>query len=71
MHVSTNVLQPNGLSSDADRDEIVARVVRARRQPTPQDRKFTSGTMWIDRTGGEAWVLIGMNSGQAIWKKIT
>lgn len=71
MSITSSVLPANGLSSDFARDEIVQRVVRARRAPTSNDRKFPSGTNWVDKTGGEAYILIGITSGQAVWKQIT
>jgi hypothetical protein len=71
MNASTNVLSPSGLSSNVERDEIVVRVVRARRPPSPNDRKFTCGTLWVDKSGGEAYILIFVGNGQALWKKMT
>jgi len=71
MSVVTSVLPANGLSSDFQRDEIVQRVVRARRAPTVNDRKYPSETNWVDKVGAEAYVLIGIVSGDAVWKQIT
>lgn len=71
MSVVTSILPANGLSSDFERDEIVQRVVRARRAPTANDRKYPSGTNWVDKVGAEAYILIGISSGNAVWKQIT
>jgi len=71
MSVATGVLPANGLSSTANADEIVQRVVRARRAPTGNDRKYPVGTTWVDRVGEEGYLLVAIAANQAVWKQIT
>jgi len=71
MSATTPILSPSGLTSSIDTSEYVARVVKASRAPATTDRKFPSGTIWVDKVGQDAYVLIGIFSNSALWKAIS
>lgn len=71
MSAVTPLLPPNGLTSSTSSDEIVCRVIRAQRAPTTNDRKYTVGTIWVDKAGADAYILVGIAANSATWKVMT
>ena len=71
MSAVTPLLPPNGLTSSTSSDEIVCRCVRTLRAPTANDRKYPVGTLWIDKSGQDGYLLVSITNNAAVWKACT
>lgn len=64
---SSSVSGENNLSYLNQDNEIKPIVIRARRAPTTNDRRFKIGTLWVDQNTDQSYQITSVSGGQANW----
>ncbi len=65
---SSSVSSENNLSYLNQDNEIKPIVIRARRAPTTNDRRFKIGTLWVNQDTNQSYQLTSVSGGLANWR---